>query len=67
MKAQINFEAETRTSWKQAFSKKSLRKRFILGALAMSGTQFSGLIVILSEYLRRPCSLLEISWITNTS
>jgi hypothetical protein len=52
MKAQIDLEAENPLTLREAFRSKSLRKRFILGALTMSGTQFSGLIVILSELFR---------------
>jgi hypothetical protein len=49
MKAQIEMEIETRMSYRQAFAKPSMRKRFIIGWLTMSGTQFSGLLVILSK------------------
>ncbi len=51
MKAQIEMEIETRMTYRQAFAKPSMRKRFIIGWLTMSGTQFSGLLVILSEQL----------------
>ena len=49
MKAQIELEAETPLSYTQAIKKPSMRRRFILGWLTMSGTQFSGLLVILSK------------------
>lgn len=48
MKTQLDMEAETQWSLVQAFKSPSLRKRFILGWWAMSGTQFTGLLVILS-------------------
>ncbi len=57
MKSQIDLEAETTMTLRQAFRSKSLRKRFILGALTMSGTQFSGLIVILSKLFLNFASL----------
>lgn len=49
MKSQIDLEAETQWSLSRAFTSPTLRKRFILGWLTMSGTQFTGLLVILSE------------------
>lgn len=56
MKSQIDLEAETQWSLSGAFTSPSLRKRFILGYLTMSGTQFTGLLVILSVY---PLSVLK--------
>jgi hypothetical protein len=50
MKSQIDLEAETQWSLSRAFTSPSLRKRFILGYATMCGTQFTGLLVILSQY-----------------
>jgi hypothetical protein len=48
MRRQIDYEQSRKTSLLQALRKPSLRLRFIVGFLVMSGTQCSGLIVVLS-------------------
>jgi hypothetical protein len=49
MKHQIDYERERSLSFKQALRTPSMRRRFLVGWLAMSGTQAGGLIVVLSE------------------
>lgn len=49
MKAQIDYEMETKKTILQHLKTPSMRRRFLLGFLTMSGTQFSGLLVILSK------------------
>jgi hypothetical protein len=51
MQSQLSLEAEKRLTITAALKQPSMRKRFILGWLTMSGTQFSGLLVILSKLL----------------
>ncbi|KAJ9637394.1 hypothetical protein H2204_004818 [Knufia peltigerae] len=48
IKSQIDFERENKLPISQAFKKRSLQKRFIIGFLAMWDTQCSGLIVVLA-------------------
>ncbi|OCK80946.1 general substrate transporter [Lepidopterella palustris CBS 459.81] len=48
IQAQVDMDVESSLTIRQAFKSPSLRKRFIIGWLAMSGTQFSGLLVILT-------------------
>jgi hypothetical protein len=48
MRRQIDYEQSRKTTLLQALKKPSLRRRFIVGFLVMSGTQCSGLIVVLS-------------------
>lgn len=50
VKAQIDHESRNRLTVREAFKNAAMRKRFITGWLAMSGTQASGLIVVLSKY-----------------
>jgi hypothetical protein len=50
MKAQIDLEMETRVDFMQMLRTPTLRRRFITGWMAMSGTQFSGVIILLSVY-----------------
>jgi hypothetical protein len=50
MSAQLDLEKEKIMSTWNALKIFSVRKRFIIGFLAMLGTQCSGLIVILSVY-----------------
>jgi MFS family permease len=48
IKAQLAHEAQHRMTIGQALKKRSMQKRFALGFLAMSATQASGLIVVLT-------------------
>lgn len=48
IKAQLAHEAQHRLTLGQALKKRSMQKRFALGVLAMSATQASGLIVVLT-------------------
>jgi hypothetical protein len=48
MKARIDLDMEKRISTWQALRIPSVKRRFMLGFLAMMGTQCSGLIVLLS-------------------
>lgn len=59
IQAQVDMDVESSLTIRQAFKSPSLRKRFIIGWLAMSGTQFSGLLVILS--ISSPCPLFAMS------
>lgn len=52
IKSQIDFERENKLPISQAFKKRSLQKRFIIGFLAMWDTQCSGLIVVLGTQSR---------------
>lgn len=52
MKAQIDLEMETRIGFRQIFRTPALRRRFLTGWVAMSGTQFSGVIILLSLYFK---------------
>jgi hypothetical protein len=54
MTAQLDLEAEKKISTFQALKIASIRRRFILGFLAMMGTQCSGLVVILSNSPQPP-------------
>lgn len=49
MTAQIDMELENRMGTWQALKIPSMRKRFLLGFVAMMGTQCSGLVVLLSK------------------
>jgi hypothetical protein len=51
MKMQIDLESRNRLTVAEAFKNAAMRRRFITGWLAMSGTQASGLIVVLSKIL----------------
>lgn len=50
IKTQIDYEAANRMTVAEALRKPSLRKRFIIGFLAMWDTQCSGLIVVLGKW-----------------
>lgn len=50
MSAQLDLEMEKKISTWNALKVPSVRKRFMLGFLAMMGTQCSGLVVILGTY-----------------
>lgn len=54
MKRQIIYELNNRIPFLEAIRKPSMYRRFIIGFLVMTGTQFSGLIVVLSEWTP-PC------------
>lgn len=49
MTAQIDLELENKIGTWQALKIPSMRKRFLLGFVAMMGTQCSGLVVLLSK------------------
>lgn len=49
MKHQIDYEMQHRLTIRDAFRQPSMRRRFLVGWLAMSGTQAGGLIVVLSR------------------
>jgi hypothetical protein len=50
VKAQIDHEVQHHESLLHALKRRSMQKRFLIGWLAMSGTQASALLVVLSKF-----------------
>jgi hypothetical protein len=63
MKAQLDFELTANLSAMQMIRTPSLRKRFLLGWVVMSGLQFGGVLVILSES-PSPCLFVHLVALT---